>query len=602
MKTKALFSSILSPPKDDYWNHSKITEGTAYVLEVEKPEAIVVGSKIAVKIDEKAGNNIKSMSEVEEIVGLARHEGATFCGFLTVVGRTVYISSFGEGACYVKRGEQTAKLLSGTGSISGTCQAGDNYFLASGKLISTLGEKEALSSFDNLLPQEMGERLTIDLHKHENPLGAGIIYRIMDFVEEDYISSTNKTFETAYKYRESLARKIFYKGMRAIKERRIPGLWRVRRKIHRVKSEPVAVYASVAVILVGIFLISVVLGVRRDMNEKRNHKYQDKITEVRSFFEEAIALRDLNPVKSREMISQASTLAEQAVKDIPDKTKEGREIAKLATDIRENFPQILKIISEEPKIYYDIELLKKGSQATDISIWQDRLAIMDANLKSVYAIELMDKNAGIAGGGEGISDFKNFTAGLNSIYILSSDGVYLLSRGESKKIITASKEWGNIKDIQFFGSNLYLLDSVKNRIWKYQGQENGFSDIKEYLAPDTLVDFSRANSLSIDGSIYVSFSEGKVSKFIQGREETHIPEGVTLPLGQNLRIFTDDTVVNNYILDSDNKRVVVVDKDGKYVAQYVWKGDLSPSNIAVSEKHKLIILLINGLLYSLDLR
>jgi len=73
-------------------------------------------------------------------------------------------------------------------------------------------------------------------------------------------------------------------------------------------------------------------------------------------------------------------------------------------------------------------------------------------------------------------------------------------------------------------------------------------------------------------------------------------------LGNALAVFTSDTVKSVYILDKENKRVVVIDKDGLYLSQYVWESELKPSQIVVSEKLKKILLLAEGKIYSLELR
>ena len=59
---------------------------------------------------------------------------------------------------------------------------------------------------------------------------------------------------------------------------------------------------------------------------------------------------------------------------------------------------------------------------------------------------------------------------------------------------------------------------------------------------------------------------------------------------------------NLYILDELNKRVVVLDKDGIYLAQYAWTGDITPNQLVVAEKQGKILLLAAGKLYSIDLK
>ena len=106
----------------------------------------------------------------------------------------------------------------------------------------------------------------------------------------------------------------------------------------------------------------------------------------------------------------------------------------------------------------------------------------------------------------------------------------------------------------------------------------------------------------IDGSVWVGTKTGKIFQFAQGKEKTFSAQGVEPVLGSNLFIYTSDEVKNLYVLDSQNKRVVVLTKDGVYMAQYQWQGTLSPSQLVVSEAQKQILLLAEGKIYSVELK
>ena len=67
-------------------------------------------------------------------------------------------------------------------------------------------------------------------------------------------------------------------------------------------------------------------------------------------------------------------------------------------------------------------------------------------------------------------------------------------------------------------------------------------------------------------------------------------------------VYADDTTKNVYVLDGDNKRIVVLDKDGMYLAQYVWLQDARVTQIVVSEEAQKIFLLIGGKIYSVELK
>ena len=56
-----------------------------------------------------------------------------------------------------------------------------------------------------------------------------------------------------------------------------------------------------------------------------------------------------------------------------------------------------------------------------------------------------------------------------------------------------------------------------------------------------------------------------------------------------------------YLLEPDAQRIVVIDKEGSYIAQYKSEQAEHAFSLAVSEKEKKIILLTGNKLYSIEL-
>ena len=67
-------------------------------------------------------------------------------------------------------------------------------------------------------------------------------------------------------------------------------------------------------------------------------------------------------------------------------------------------------------------------------------------------------------------------------------------------------------------------------------------------------------------------------------------------------VYTDDTSKNVYVLDNQNKRIAVLDKEGTYLAQYAWEEPQAFSGFVVSEPQKKIFLLAGGKIYALELK
>ena len=227
-------------------------------------------------------------------------------------------------------------------------------------------------------------------------------------------------------------------------------------------------------------------------------------------------------------------------------------------------------------------------------------------------MSVSSKNGQIVAGGDAFANAARIAIHGDTLYVLTATGIARTSVSDKKTtadVVKKDNQWGTIASLASFGGNLYLLDTQKGRIWKYVATDKaapaggqGFSELREYLNPDTLPDFSAATSLAIDGSVWVSTGQGKILRFIQGREATFAPQGVEPAFGKHLMVYTDDTAKNVYVLDSANKRVVVLSKDGIYLAQYVWKGNVAATALLVPEKLNKILLLAEGKIYAIELK
>ena len=112
-------------------------------------------------------------------------------------------------------------------------------------------------------------------------------------------------------------------------------------------------------------------------------------------------------------------------------------------------------------------------------------------------------------------------------------------------------------------------------------------------------------SLAIDGSIYVLNTSGTLSKYTSGVKDAFTVKDIDKPFSGPTQVYTTADLTNLYVLDKGNLRVVVLDKEGKFKAQYVLK-DGSKSweearSISVSTDEKFLYLLSGSKIYKIML-
>ena len=113
---------------------------------------------------------------------------------------------------------------------------------------------------------------------------------------------------------------------------------------------------------------------------------------------------------------------------------------------------------------------------------------------------------------------------------------------------------------------------------------------------------TNAVSLAVDGSIYVLNSAGQILKFYGGELETTFTLDAMDPnLSAATKIYTTDQTQGLYVLDPNNKRVVVLTKDGDIKNQYFSDTFDNLRDISVDETSDKIYLLNGTKVLSVDI-
>ncbi|MFI5205370.1 MAG: hypothetical protein ACHQVK_00350, partial [Candidatus Paceibacterales bacterium] len=163
-------------------------------------------------------------------------------------------------------------------------------------------------------------------------------------------------------------------------------------------------------------------------------------------------------------------------------------------------------------------------------------------------------------------------------------------------------DWGNIIDIQGFAGNFYLLDNLKNQIWKYVPVGSGFSDKSTYLNSGVVADFSGVQRFLIDSSIWILKSGSEIDRFTAGSPDSFDVGGLDKNIQNITSFFVSSRTDNIYLLDAPNSRIVVLKKNGQYVSQLQGEKFKDAADFIVDEPSKKLYLLENNKIYIIDLQ
>jgi hypothetical protein len=608
MRLKPALGFVVGEATPNRWSQVLTTPNAYAVIEVTDQDGVARnhGVRVMAKLTHALEMPPLSLKDIEKIVTGVVDENVETVILVVPVGKVVYIALAGTGSVFIKRGGMYATLLSKPGGISGEVKVGDTLVFASGSIVRSLTREEIADSFDHLTASDAAEKLTLTLHqKTDNRAGAALIFQVAGFLEEELpVTEIEENDELAASL--IISRSVIERIRNRVSARRYPTVRGTFRRLRHFTTNHKYLKLALVTGCALIFTASVILGSVKRISDSETQKLESVYQEVKSGLDEGLALMALNPVKSRERLKVALDALLPYDNVIKTKSKEGLRLAALKKDVEDAYQAVYKRYEVTPEVFYDASLLRKDAKIQSLGLFEDTLVLLDVNGTSAYAVDVLTRRGEIIGGGSAVNGAKLIAAGSQAAYILSENGVFQIGFAGSQPkqpVISRDNNWGNIGSLVYYGDNLYLLDTINSRIWKYTPAQKGFSERKEYLNPDTLPDFSQATGMAIDGSVWIGGEGGTIRKFTSGQDATFVVSGVDPALAGAVYVFTDDKTGNLYVTDTAaGNRIVVMTKDGVYSAQYIWKESLPASRFVVSESAKRLLMLSGGVIYSITLK
>lgn len=337
-------------------------------------------------------------------------------------------------------------------------------------------------------------------------------------------------------------------------------------------------------------------------NAQRGSAINDLLAKAKEKHSQAQNLKDLDPKAAKQNLEESFALLDKALNLEPKNTG----ALDLKRQAEESMPGILKLtrVTDWP-VFLSLDLIKKDFSAKRLSLSLGKVLLLDETKKTLVLLDLKNKTPKILAGEDKLGDAKFATLNGDFAFVYSEDkGVVKVDSKSLKSsvVVKSDDEWGKIQDVYGFASNFYLLDSIKSEIWKYVPVESGYSDKQAYFKKNQASSLNSAKRFHIDSSVWVLLSGPEIKKFTAGLSDHFAISGLDKNLLETDLFFLSDTSENIYALDKGNSRLVVLDKKGAYVSQYVGDKFEKISDFVVDEEAKRAYLLEGNKIYTLELK
>lgn len=394
----------------------------------------------------------------------------------------------------------------------------------------------------------------------------------------------NKNIQKIFQHLIDLAQKIFQAFIRLPKKTKI---------------------VSITSIILFFLLIQSVIHLSAKNEERKEQKALENtlenIQKMQDAAEASIVYQDEDA--ARNLYLKAS----QELNNIPEKKKNSPDIIQMTQTIEQKLEELRHMENiKEPTILGNWKNLDPKSQITQILLYGKNLLFGYNSSKSL--INTLDVNTHILG--SILSPIKNMgeitlgTTYKNSLLLMNNDQTlftYDLNNNDIRPTPITIREGSKISSIQAYGNTVYALDPRNNQVIKYTATNAGLTSPKDWIHDD-IVEIHDAIDMAIDGNIYILKSHGEVIRLLNGKLTTFSIKSIDPLLSNPTKIFTNSETSYIYILDPENKRVVVVDKNGILVQQYASEKFDNLKNFIVLEKEKRIYVLNNTTVYGLSIK
>ena len=604
--------------------HGQLMAALAFKAKKEGVEVSSFGTEIITRLQERYYSN-ESQSIVKKVAQTMESLAAEF---LTEVelqivvmviwekGDKIYLYAGrnSEGQVFLKRGEGLVGLLAEkpgeVGVVSGELEAGDRVVGGTKEFFRMVEAEKVRLALEENQAEEMRESLgTVVQGQENNSQAAAVVVKIdeeagvvedkeedrseVEVEEEgDKVERKENKWLAMMKQGGEKLKGLAGKIARSGRGFKVGGGGRKRQKSA----------ATVALVLVLVFGLSVGLAGRKRQKAKQEAEYRTVLEEVRYKHDEALGLMELNPLRARSLLKDSQERLESYKAEQEEKV--GKEMEEWLEKIKKALSQAQREYEvEAADEWFDFGLVKEGFKGSDWELEEKEVMVWDEASKTVVVIDLESKASRIVVGGDKIGSGKLVGLAGDRGMVVNDELVTIVEMEDGEVVDeVGADEWGEIGDAVGFGENLYLLDkSVEGQIWKYLGVKSGLSSKRSYLKGEDY-DLSEAVSMAIDASVWVLFSDGLIVKYTRGEKDAFAVSGLDQEFEEPVKIFTSPEVENIYVLDQRRMRVVVISKIGEYQAQYLWPGMAGVKDVVVSEELKKMFLLTGGKIFTLELK
>jgi hypothetical protein len=256
------------------------------------------------------------------------------------------------------------------------------------------------------------------------------------------------------------------------------------------------------------------------------------------------------------------------INELPQRTKDQKE---KYNEILDKFTKTLNKTRKlntikEPELiaefdFNPVKIVKHGNNIIAAGNNSNQFSSLNLKTKEIEKIYQNDIS---------YENIKSFDKDENFIYGLKDNDqvvkIDLDNQSAEEITITYHPNYKQANDLMIYNNRIYVLDSGNSQIYKHNQGTESFGKGDSWINDNTSI--SDGKTITIDGNIYVGTNKGEIKKYYTGNLVKFEVEEIDPEIKNIDQIFTDLSINEIYLLDSNSKRIIIINKDGELINQF----------------------------------
>ncbi|HCR10870.1 MAG TPA: hypothetical protein DIU23_00280 [Candidatus Pacebacteria bacterium] len=313
---------------------------------------------------------------------------------------------------------------------------------------------------------------------------------------------------------------------------------------------------------------------------------------------EAKAKQGIDLSAARILAKEALTGAQSTLNETSKKKPEYKSISVFVTTAQQYFDSISgeKHFDSLP-VFFNFQLVQSGFLAKKSAVVGETAVFLDTETNVGISLNLHSKQSARMEMGD-IATSRDITAEDKHIIVLGSDALYL----DGKKALEGIDSTKDPAFLSSFGGNAYVFYRGDGTLLKHVSSGSTFSTGTNWIRSALGFQKDTATSLAIDGKVWIGTTDGRIIVFSQGTRFSFTTKGLTEPFASAVIVYTTSDLQHVYVLEAGKNRVVVLNKDGTYVASYFAPELGTSTGVLISADESTVYFPSGSVVYSLNLK